>query len=232
MPPLKLIDTLIDKQDGFEVVRDQIAAILAAEVVNQMTLAAIELKNPALWDLRIFIERHNPWEQFLNLTDASDKSPIVNVWFDNGNPPKNQGGVVNKQAYEGNFNIDCYGVGVSSDDEAGHKPGDREAALNAQRALRLVRNILMAGTNTHLQLRQKDGGIVGMRWIRTEEMFQPQIDNQSAQKVVGARLSLEVKYEEASPQVTPETLEAVQVDIKRKKDGQVIAEADFEYPLP
>ena len=58
---------LIDKQDSFEIVRDQIAAILKTEITSQIALATTAGKpNPDDWKLRIFSERANPWEQFLN----------------------------------------------------------------------------------------------------------------------------------------------------------------------
>ena len=74
---------LIDKQDNFEVIRDQIAAVLVAETANQMQLATNAAKDPQGWKLRVFTERSNPWEQWLN--GATDKSPLVNVWYDNSN---------------------------------------------------------------------------------------------------------------------------------------------------
>lgn len=226
---IQVIDTLIDKQDTFEVVRDQIALILVTEVANQMALASAATKDPLDWKMRIFTERSNPWEQFLNLDDATDKSPLINVWYDNGNFPENKGNTVERQAHEATYNLDCYGVGVSADVPAGgHTPGDKEAAFEAQRAVRLVRNILMAAINTYLQLQ----GTVWQRWIQSITVFQPQIDNSAIQNIVAARIALRVTFNEFSPQVTPETLELVSVDIKRTEDGEIVLEADYEYPLP
>lgn len=228
--PLEPIPTLIDKQDGFEIVRDQIAAILVLEAANQMALAVIAEKDPLLWKLRVFTERSNPWEQFLNLPDEADRSPIVNVWYETGSFPKGKGDVVEEQTHKGTFNIDCYGLGVSEDDgNGGHIPGDEKSAFETQRAVRLVRNILMAGVNTYLQLRQKEGGIVGGKWIESIALFQPSIDGVTVQNVVGARISLTVDFKELSPQAQPEVLELLTVDIKRAEDGELLAEADFDY---
>ena len=60
-----MISELIDKQDNFEIVRDQIAAILVNEVASQMALATAEAKDPEDWNLQIFTERSNPWEKWL-----------------------------------------------------------------------------------------------------------------------------------------------------------------------
>lgn len=221
------IDALIDKQDNFEVVRDKIGAILVTEVISQMALAVDDGKDPDLWKLRIFLERSNPWEQFLN-TPVTDKSPIVNIWYDNSNFPENAGSTVDRQKTVGIFNIDCYGYGESKDDGAsGHKPGDKEAALEVQRALRLVRNILMAGTYTYLDLR----GLVWQRWIQSVTAFQPQQDGTNVQQVVGARIAFRVTFNEFSPQVPFVTLESVTLDVFRAENGELLVETDYEYPL-
>ena len=143
-----MITELIDKQDNFEVVRDQITAILVTEIANQMQLATNAGKDPNDWKLRIFKERSNPWEQLLN--EQTDRSPIVNIWYDNSNFQPNKSNISERQASETVYNIDCYGYGLSQDDgNGGHLPGDREAALEVQKALRLVRNILMAAEYTY-----------------------------------------------------------------------------------
>lgn len=223
---ITVITELIDKEDNFEVVRDQIALILATETASQQALATAASKDPDLWKLRVFAERSNPWEQWLN--NQSDKSPIVNVWYDSGNFLKGKGDVVRRQQHDATVNIDCYGVGIASDEPAGgHNSGDKQAALEAQRALRLVRNILMAGINTNLQL----PGVVGLRWPQSINVFQPQIDNRPITHIVGARLALEVSFDEVSPQFEGVTLEFLSVDITRDEDDQVIAEADFDYTL-
>ncbi len=98
------ISTLIDKQDSFEIIRDQIAAILAIEVASQMQLATDGGENPDDWKLRIYTERSNPWEQLLN--EQSDQSPIVNVWYDNSNFDPSGSNIVERQKTEGVFNID------------------------------------------------------------------------------------------------------------------------------
>ena len=217
---------LIDKQDAFEIIRDQIAAILVLEVANQKALATTAGKDPALWDLKIYLERANPFEAYLD--DNPDVTPIVNVWFDNEQFDKGASNLVERQKGTGIFNIDVYAVGVTESDGAGHKPGDREAALNAQRGIRLIRNILMAAENMYLQLTRQTA------WDRIPQaitLFQPTIGDQPVQKVMGARLALSVSYNEFSPQVNGEIMELLSVDIKRTEDDQLVAEADYNYPL-
>lgn len=222
-----MISTLINKQDNFEIIRDKIAAILATEVANQVALAtAASEPDPDQWRLHIFTERSNPWEQWLN--DPVDTRPIVNVWYDNSNFELSGSNVVERQKTQGVFNIDCYGYGKASDDGgSGHKPGDQEAAFEVQRALRLVRNILMADAYTYLDLRK----LVWRRWAQTASVFQPTIDSTTAQQVAGGRLIFSVLFNEFSPQYVPETLDYISVDVLRAENGEVIAESDYSYPL-
>jgi len=222
------ISTLIDKQDTFEIVRDQIAQILANEVASQMAIATTDGKNPDDWKLRIFTERSNPWEQFRDPDDVGfDSSPIVNVWFDNSTFDPSASNVIERQKADAIYNIDCYGYGQSRDDGAGHIAGDKDAAFEVQRAIRLVRNILMAAHYTYLDLR----GTVWQRWAQSVTVFQPQLDSRNVSHVVGGRLTFRVTFNEHSPQYEPVTLEAVMVDVKRTEDGEIVAQAGYEYPL-
>ncbi|MCP4710735.1 MAG: hypothetical protein GY869_19085, partial [Planctomycetes bacterium] len=204
------ISELIDKQDNFEIVRDKIAEILVAAVARQMALAVLAGKDPDLWKLRIFLERSNPFEQFLNC-DGADLSPLVNIWVDNSQFDPKASNVMERQKSETIYNLDCYGIGVSADDvTGGHVPGDEKASFEVQRAVRLVRNIIMSAENTYLQSRRTVWG----RWPRSIEFFQPQIDNHTVEQVKGARISLKVDFNEFSPQYIPENLELITTSIK------------------
>lgn len=219
-----MIAELIDKQDNFEVVRDEIAAILVTEVASQMALATAGGKDPNDWKLRVYAERSNPWEALLN--EQTDRSPIVNVWFDNSNFDPRASNSVERQKAEAVFNIDCYGYGMSQDVVGGgHKAGDQKAAIEVQRAIRLVRNILMAGEYTYLGLR----GLVWSRWPQSVTIFQPNIDARQMQQIVGARLAFRVVFNEFSPQVQAETLELVSAKVSRSEDGEVVINADYDY---
>ncbi len=225
-----MIDTLIDKQDNFEIVRDQIGGILATETVNQVQLADDAGKpKPDDWKLRIYLERSNPWEQFLNVEDKQevdqDFSPLVNVWYDNSNFDEKSSDTSKSQTSISIFNIDCYGYGRAQADGSGHKPGDREAAYEVQKAIRLVRNILMSAEYTYLQLR----GLVWVRFPQTINVFQPELSKETVGQVIGARIALMVKFNETSPQVASVELEQVFVDVERAEDGQLIVEANYDY---
>jgi hypothetical protein len=125
------------------------------------------------------------------------------------------------------FNIDCYGYGISTGTIEGHDPGDARAALEAQRARRLVRNILMAGTYTYLGFPRREGAVVWRRWLLSETAFQPQIDGRQVQHVQAVRLALQVEFSELSPQVPSVTLELISAQVKRTETGQLLLRADY-----
>jgi len=219
-----MLSALIDKQDTFEIIRDQIAAILATEVDNQKTLATAAAKDPSLWNFKVYSERSNPWELYLN--DSSEKTPIVNVWYDNSSFDPAASNIVERQATEAVFNIDCYAVENSSDNIAGgHNPGDKESALAVQRVLRLVRNTLMAAEYTYLELR----GVVWQRWTQSVTMFQPQQDRGSTRPVIAARIAFRVKFSEFSPQISGNVLELISTKVSRTDDGQIVIGADYDH---
>ncbi len=223
------ITTLIDKDDVNEIVRDQIAAILAVESVEQVVLAAAAGKpEPDDWKLRVFTERANPWEQWHNFKDGvTDESPVVNVWFSDETFDKKGSDIFERQVADGVFNIDVYAGTISRDDASGgHKPGDREAALIVQRGARLCRNIMMAAIYLRLDLPI----VVSDRWAQSITVFQPEIEDVPIQHVIAARLAMEVRYNEFSPQIELETLELLSSVISRDGDGMLHVLADIAYP--
>jgi len=227
-----LIAELIEKQDMFEIVRDQIAAILAAETVSQVQKAIDDGKtaDEALaWAFNVYTERARPWEALIDTTredgEVMDETPVVNVWFDNGTFPQAQGDTVERQAFDAAFNIDIYAAAISADDGgAGYFSGDETAARAAQRIVRLSRNILMSGLNTYLQLR----GFVWRRWPGSITMFQPQLNELPVQNVIAGRFVLNVKFNEVSPQVPTEDLEELAIEIKRAEDGKIIVNTQYD----
>jgi len=227
-----LVDSLIDKQDNSEIIRDQIAAILLYNSQEQEIFAAAAAQDPNLYKLQVFTEASDPYEKWLNIGDDNDfsfsdidSSPIVNVWYQSGSFDMSASNTVDRQKCTGSFNVDVYGLGVSeADSGAGHISSDKAAALEAQRAMRLVRNILLASVNTYLLLRKT----VWRRWPNSIEFFQPQLDQVSVQNIVAGRLSLGVEFNEFAPEITPVPLEEVGLVVKRAEDGSIYFEADYE----
>jgi hypothetical protein len=220
---------LIDKRDNSEVLRDEIGAILLVESAKQQELAQVANKEAALWALRVFLEASNPWAEWVVAPDTDspleDTSPIVNVSFDSENFDESKSNVVERQHAVGVFHIDCYGYGKSKGDGAGHVAGDKAAAIEAQRAVRLVRNILMSSYWTYLGQR----GLVARRWIRSIVYPQIEIGGRPVQQVRVGRIALEVAFNEFSPQYqgVPLTLVSTQIARSGSNPEQILLTADF-----
>lgn len=227
------ISLLIDKRDAVELVRDQIATILLVETTSQqaLALAAVPPKDPKFWQLRVYTERSNPWDDF-NQDETAQQLPIVNIAIDNESFDKKSGNVGSRQLANGTFNVDVYGHGISASTASGHDSGDMLAAFERDRAVRLVRNILMASVYTYLGLpRGKDQFVMG-RWIQSIQYFQPQSDERAIQNVQAARIALQVDFNELSPQYEAQKIETITATIQRAPNGQVLLEAQYDFPPP
>lgn len=194
---------LIDKQDTFEVIRDQLVAVIRNEVAAQVARATLEGQaDPQQWNLHVFAERSDPWE-------SQNTLPIVNVWYSDSAFEQATSNTVRNQRALGRFNLDCYGFGRST----GVTSGDHNAFLDVHRVVRLVRNIVMHSDNTYLQLR----GVVQRRWLSSVTIMHPAADTmnltQYAHKVAGARMVLEVIFNENILELAPNTISQVEVAI-------------------
>lgn len=231
-----LITQLVDRRDNSEQICDQIAVILAVESANQQALATTAGKDPKLWKLRVFSENSGAWEQFQSPPDASnpdpdfDPTPIVNVSFDQEQFDKAKGDHHERQAADATYFIDCFGLGISADDPngLGHFSGDALAAIEAKRAMRLVRSWLMAAAYITLGLPLKPNGIVWSRWVQSIQMQTVGPSDRTAQHIQAARLTLAVTFNEFSPQIQGVPLELVSTSFKRADTGELIfIAADF-----
>jgi hypothetical protein len=182
-----MINGLINKTDNSEIIRDQIAGILAAESASQQAKAQAANLDPALWALRVFAERSTLFE-----FDAGP--PCANVYLDSLSYDRSKSDTTTRQHTNGLFNIDLYGFGMSTDDPTGgHFSGDEMAAKEVQRAIRLVRNILNSGYYNQLRL----SGIVADKWIQSVNISHAPANN--AYNVCGARIVLAVNFNEFGP---------------------------------
>ena len=214
---------LIDKLDNFEIIESKIAAIFVEEIANQKVLALAASKDPALWDVRIFTERSNPWEMWLN--DQEDIRPICNIWYDSETADKSKSNIMSRQQGIAVYNLDCYGFGISSNNESGgHNPGDFEASEISKRTAKLIRNIIMSAPYAYLDMR----GTVASRWLRNKAAFQPEINGQQIQQVQAIRLALEIGFNELTTQLETQLLEYISVTIKRTETGEILSLIDID----
>lgn len=232
------IDTLIDKYDTRELIRDRLAAILVAESRSQVELALAAGRDPRLWALRVFTERADPWCAFRD--EGELQPPVVNVWFENSSPELEASNVIDRQKVAGTFHIDCYGYGVATATPEGHMPADELAIREASRAARLTRNILMAahwvylGFPTSAQLAAETPRPAQLfqpvlsRMVSSETAFQPLQGDQPVERCAGFRIDFNVIYHEFSPQHTPSTLEQIDAAFLRGPSGEWLS-ALYEY---
>lgn len=218
-----IITQLIDKKDNSEIIRDQIAAILAIEIANQRALAVTAGKpDPDLWDFDVYRERSNPWQANEDEDGKpSGNMPLVNVFFQDENFEEQGSNPINYQRSRGNFIIDCY----AHKNTKGGIPGDELASLEAERIGRLVRNIIMYSQYTYLELR---GSVEGRYFTRVEKL-QPDIRDESANGIMVMRLYLQVKFNETSFDVPTEDLDLLTSQCTFSDTGQVLFDTDFDY---
>lgn len=221
---------LIDKKDNFELIRDEIAAILAFETANQQALAVLAAKDPELWKFDVFIERSRIWESLTLLEEPV--SPIVSVYFVSADFAGDQSAVaLHQTANPGIFNIDILTTALNQKNVGdGYQSGDQRASLECQRILRLVRNILRSippdttqpGQDyTYLNMR----GVVAHRRFQSITQFLPEYDKQAV-TIAAARIVLAVKYLETSLEGPDQPFELLQVQATTTTNGQVIIQID------
>jgi hypothetical protein len=218
-----IITQLIDKQDNFEIIRDQIAAILALEIANQRALAVSDGKtNPDSWNFAVYRERSNPWQA---LDDDNGKpsgdmvNGLVNVFYQDDEFENGGSNPINYQRSTGTFIIDAY----AHKNRRGSTPGDELASLEADRIGRLVRNIIMYSQYTYLELRS----IVEGRYFTRREKLQPDIRDESAHGVIVMRQYLRVNYTESSFDVPTVDLDLLTSQCTFGDSGEVLV--DFDY---
>lgn len=220
-----LIEELIEGQDTFELIRDQIAAILTLESEGQQALATLANEDPRGWKLRVFLERMNPWAEFIDDPKQADATPVVNVTWEQLTPDMAASSVVSGSKCVGVYNVDCYGYGISADvQDGGHIPGDQAAGIEAARVVRLVRRILLSGHYTYLGLPRKT---VWRRWLQSVTALNPPIGERAVQHVVCARMTFAVDFAETSPQVQGHPLTTLAVHVKRASDGHLYFDAQY-----
>lgn len=224
------IESLIQARDTSEIVRDEIAAILLTESTRQQELAVAAGLDPYPWKLRVFLDRSNPWSEFVDSPDNETDGavPIVNVAFDQATYDKGKSNIVERQNATATYNVDCYGYGKAADSfDGGHTPGDFKAATEAMRTKRLVRQILMSAHYAYLGQPKSPDRLVWQRWLQSEAAFLPPQNERVSQHVRAMRLQFQIQYNEFSPQVEPTTIDLLAVALKRSETGEVFLTADY-----
>ena len=221
-----MINELIDKEDNFQLIGDQISAILLSESTSQQALATAAGKDPARWNFRVFREQPYPYESWLGSDKAQDSRPIISVTYAGSEFDQSSSNVGEVQKCTAQYNIDCYAVGWSKGvDGGGHESADYVATLEVQRVLSLARNILMAPIYTYLEMR----GMVWQRWASAVMPFEKDQDEITAQAIRAGRIIMSVTFSEFTGQITGAPLEYVAVDVNRHETGELYFAAHYDY---
>lgn len=224
------LQTLLERPDNREIIRDQIAAILKVELDGQRQRAEGQGLDSEPYLVRVFTERSEPWAAF----SAERKQPIICVWADNSTFDKGTSNVVSRQRCTGTFHVDCYGFGVSEDSELGHIPADLMAVRESERTLRWARQILMSGFYTYLgfpqerYLPQGSEQVVHGRWLSTITSFQPEMEARPVERVIANRLDLEVTFNEFATEYQGQPLEILALTMEKSPEGELLS---LQYDL-
>ncbi|MDR1389189.1 MAG: hypothetical protein LBJ31_04360 [Treponema sp.] len=200
------IHYLLQEKDNIEKVRDQIAAILKSELVNQKQLAEeAALADAADYDVSVYLERGRPWELTEN-EQSKNPFPLINVLLFESKPTAG-GKQMTAVGYTAKFNIDCYGCGNSDIDGEGEMTNGDDSAANirAWKTGRLARNILMSAFYYYLGLR----GIVKKTYITEIKTGTPDNLPESAAAITVCRIVFAVDFMEKAPQAEVEPFDGI-----------------------
>lgn len=216
---------LITSPDSFEVIGETIYNILKTEIANQVNLATLagQPYDPEDYRLRVYYEQANKMDQLAD-DEIADKAPIVNLYYEDSTTDLEASTYTIGQNVNSIFIIDIGAVGQTKLVTGGHEAGEKNAALNAKRAARLVRNILMHAENKHLLIPT----IVGRRYVQELNSFVPD-QNKPANPIHGMSFRFAVDHKET---ITTQEYGAIeQIFIEHKFDplGSNIAEQSFIY---
>lgn len=205
-------------RDTFEIVRDRIAEILAYETSSQQLQASNAGIDPSPYTYDVFVERGRPFERYI---DGGSVVPIVNVWFNRDSYDEGRSNSTTRQLFNGDFYIDCYASSKSKASDSGHFSGDKLAIFNVHRVARIVRQVIMHPKYSRLGCEN-----VWDRYVTNREVFN--VDTGSNFNVAGARLTLNVSYNEVQRFVEPEIMESVYITLYHEPDGLIRAEIQTE----
>lgn len=222
------LQSLIDKQDSFEIVRDQIAGILLAELANQQALAPGSGKDPLDYTLSVYLEQDAPIEKWLNAAPerTAPTVPAVSISLENSTRNDKKSSVpAGEQVYDCTYLLDVLARGVTTEQAgAGHVPADKAARLNCHAAVRLVRNILSATENRRLKLNDIVHAHVHFRTMEYGQAAT--FETQPNFSVWAGRCRFSVTMTELSPEYEGVPLEIIRIAIS--DDGGVVLETEVD----
>jgi hypothetical protein len=226
-PTPPLVQQRITATPNLLVVRDQIAAILLANLENQRALAEAEGADPAPYNVRVYVEREDCRGEFTSHDEeeplaisSRNEAPLISVCFDKLDYDKRRSAPTERQQADAVYYLDIYACGVSEDTSSGWMPGDQKAANEVLRVYGLAYQILKSDVNINLGM----VGVVGDVWInkfQTQALSSDDRDKPRVERIAVGRIEIEVSFLEYSPQYVAEPLELISGAVKRTETGQL-----------
>lgn len=223
------INVLIDKLDNFELIRNEIAAILLAEQAQQKALALAVLPTPKdanVYNFTLYIEKSTPWELIENAEgQIISNTPIVNVFFSSATNDSAKSNSQSTQTFKGQFIIDLYTAKTSEHSNSTNaiQRGDYLAAMDCNRLIRIIRNIIMNANYTYLNLQ----GVVTNRAISSINVYYPGAQERPSENVMAARITLSIDYFENTSENTFPTLDVLQTNCISSETGETYFNGDI-----
>ncbi len=221
---VEVLDSRITDTLAIATVRDQIIAILVAELANQVTLAQAASADTDPYLINITREKTIPWNKV--------SMPLCNVSYDTGSILANSSPASSDQQGDNFYNLDIYVEKPGLEDSGDVTEGDERAAVEAIERASTIYFIIMANINTKLQLAKtaESKGIVGHRIIREILPFQPTFGDNPTDHIFAIRLRLEVRQLETVPKIVGDPLEGLDLIVKRS-DTTLVKDIDIDIEI-
>lgn len=217
-----VISELIDLSDNtIQLVIDKVGEILVNESANQQALALLGGKDPTLYELRVFADRFNPFDNM-----KTDTTPIVSIKESDDSKKLGVSANFGKQQKLLTLNIDCFGIGRAEETAQGHRPADLDASQDCRRVANIVNKILKADINENLQLDRK---LVNSVNITGEQYFEPDFDSRQFGPVVVKRITLQCNVTDTPMINNGVPLLGIVVDVERGDSGEIYTTCEYDY---
>ena len=217
----KVLTELIPHSSNIQLVIDRIAEILVNELSNQQALAPVNGGTAADYDVRVYIDRFNPLDQF-----KTDKRSLVNIELSDDTTQTNVTANHGKQQETVTINLYVYATGTARDTPRGHMPADKDASNKVKKDANVIKRILKADINENLQLPRT---IVNSVIIQSGQYLVPDFDNRDFGAVVAERVSVTCNIIEQPMINNGVELESIVIDIEKEDTGLVYTTLEYDY---
>lgn len=216
------LDFLISSPDIAEILELRFFEMLTAEITNQKALAVDAGKDPLLWDIDIFLERGYSFDI------QEYRQPICVLTRIHSNEITGSSMARGIKKYLTAFSFVITAFGQSSSDGVGQLVGDKQAALNCQRSVRIIRNIIEAPSNSLGGYIDDEKKLcVENQTLRTINFGQLNSNENSTVPSWGAEILVEIMHHETVPQYNYTILNEIDLKIFNKEDSVLLTELTY-----